>query len=112
MSADPSECYWCKYGWPKPIWDIYRDAMANLDGDASPLLWGPAHIVWEDENFDSARWCLDNFETYAGDLSDHERAVVRESLVQLLAVPSEYKQEPADGGPPPAHWQCDKRGAR
>lgn len=107
--SDPSECYWCKHGWPKPIRDIYGNALDKLDRDARPLLYGPAHVVWEDENFDSAQWCLDHFGDYTGHFTDKQLAIVRESLVQLLAVPDEYKTEPEDGGPPPAHWQCAPR---
>ncbi len=64
-------------------------AKAELDGDDTPLLYGPAHVVWEDENFDSAPWCLEHFDEYSGGLSDKEKAVVRHSLEQLAALPDE-----------------------
>lgn len=117
-------CYWCYWGWPKPILDIYRDCLAKLGGNENPLHWGPAHVVWEDENWDSAQWCLDHFNDYADpDLTEYEKAIVRESLERLLAVPDEYKHPPEgfDAGkdededdpadfPPPEHWQCKGRG--
>jgi hypothetical protein len=53
--------------------------------------------VWEDENFDHAQWCLDNFEKYKGDFSDKELVIVRRSLEELAALPqSAWDVEPAD----------------
>ncbi len=60
-------------------------------------MYGPAHVVWADENFDSAQWCLDNFEKYRGDNSDAALAVVRRSLERLAALPeSAWNVEPED----------------
>ena len=118
------ECWYCHWGWPKPIMDIYDKALAALrdlpdigDGEIA-LLYGPAHIVWEDENFQSAQWCLDNFDEYRGNHSDAAMAIVRTSLKELLLVDKEFKSEPdayfdasADDSeadphdyPPPSHW--------
>jgi hypothetical protein len=47
-------CWFCYWGWPKPVADIYLKALAKLDGYDSPLHFGPAHIIWDDENFDRA----------------------------------------------------------
>ena len=109
-------CYWCYYGWPRPIRDIFDQALGKLGGDDGPLHFGPAHIVWEDENFDSAQRCLDRFEEYGEHLTDQQREVVRWSLEQLLAVPDEFKREPEgyDGEnpedyPPPPEWECERR---
>jgi hypothetical protein len=112
------ECYWCWWGWPKPILDIYNDCLAKLDGNKGPLHFGPAHLVWEDENWDLVQFCLDHFDEFSFDLTEHELAVVRESLARLLAVPDEYKSPP-DGFdedknspgdfPPPKHWGCSGR---
>ena len=110
-------CYWCYWGWPKPIRDIYDDCVEKLGGEGA-LEWGPGHVVWGDENWDSAQWCLDNFDKYKGDYTDDELTVVRESLERLLAVPDEFKVEPGgyDGDkhapadfPPPKHWECEHR---
>lgn len=111
-------CYWCYWGWPKPIRDIYDDCVKRA-GD-SAMKYGPAHIVWADENWDSAKWCLDHFDEWvrdwnhekhhAGQLAvDHkpvvrewslnrytneQLAVVRESLERLIDVPDQFKHEP------------------
>lgn len=112
-------CYWCHWGWPKPIRDIYDDCVKKHS--QSLLLYGPAHIVWADENWGSAQWCLDHFDENKGDFShcgEKAFAVVRESLERLLKVPDEFKIEP--GGyvagehdpadfPPPKHWKCEHR---
>lgn len=113
-------CWHCYWGWPKPIWDIYKKAMVRLgelDEDGFYAMhYGPAHIVWEDENFDSAQWCLDEFENWKrqwndGRYLDAELEVVRKSLIELVAVPDEFKHEPEayddenpENYPPPEHW--------
>jgi hypothetical protein len=90
-------CWFCHWGWPKPIAEIYQRAVRDLNGDSGPLHFGPAHIVWEDENFDSARWCLDRFDDYRGDCTDSELAIVERSLVELNALPrSAWDVVPAD----------------
>lgn len=61
--------------------------------------YGPAHIVWGDENFERShvQWCLDQFEQYRGDYGDAELAAVRMSLEELLLLPNEVlAPEPAD----------------
>jgi len=90
-------CWFCYWGWPKPVADIYLKALAKLDGYDSPLKFGPAHVVWEDENFNSALWCLDNFYKYKGDYTQEELDIVRESLIELSKLPEEvYNIEPDD----------------
>jgi len=109
-------CWYCHWGWPKAIKDIYEKALEKLDGNDSPLHYGPAHIVWEDENFDSAQWCLDNFDEYADDLSEEEKVVVRWSLEQLLLVPAhiinsqpeDYDDEHPENFPPPKDIEWEK----
>lgn len=54
-------CWYCHWGWAKPVADIYLEAVRRLDGNDIPLLYGPSHIVWEDENFDCAETCLRDF---------------------------------------------------
>ena len=109
-------CYWCYWGWPKPIRDIYDDCREQMGGDDHPLLYGPAHVVWADENWDCAQSCLDDFDRWCDDLSGHEQAVVRESLLRLLRVPDEYKCPPEDydnanpaAFPPPPEWEVAPR---
>lgn len=92
-------CWYCYWGWPKAIADIYKAALDKLDGWESPLHFGPAHIVWEDENFDSAEWCLEHFEEYTGndDYTAEHYAIVRWSLEELAKLPmSERDVEPAN----------------
>ncbi len=102
-------CWLCYWGWPKPVADIYQRALKEMDGNESPLLYGPAHIVWEDENFDSAEWCLENFDKYKGDHTEAHLAIVKKSLEQLAALPlktrcvepEDYDDEHPENFPPP-----------
>jgi len=85
-------CYYCYWGWPKVIADIYNKALKKLEGDELPLNYGPAHIVWDDENFDQAEWCLENFDKYTEGFSEDELAIVKESLLELSNVPMEIRE--------------------
>jgi hypothetical protein len=102
-------CWFCKHGWPKPIRDIYDDAVRLLAGDRWPLHYGPAHVVWEDENFDAAEWCLENFERFKGDYGEGQLAVVKESLERLVEVPMEIRAMPTEDFDPPPEWECEHR---
>lgn len=118
-----SDCWWCCWGWPKQIRDIYDDAVKQLGDCDYALHWGPAHVVWEDENWDCAAWCLRECDDpkWLPEFSERELAVVRESLRRLLAVPEEFKNEPAgyvesieslnhpERYPPPGHWEMVKK---
>ena len=102
-------CWYCHWGWPRQIADIYNKALQDLDGDDSPLHFGPAHIVWEDENFEMAQSCLDEFEKYRGDYTDEQLEIVKRSLRELLKLPvnitdcwpDEYDGEHPENYPPP-----------
>lgn len=74
-------CWYCHWGWPKPVADIYQEFKEIVGEDA--LHWGPAHVVWEDENFDdhSIDFCIG--------ACGENHAAVRESLVRLRAVPEQ-----------------------
>lgn len=114
-------CWYCYWGWPKPVHDIYQNASVQMNGDTSALEFGPAHIVWADENFgdDSIKWCMEHF----GENSDNERfsgvdlAIVMQSLVALLAVPvairccvpDAYDDEHPKNFPPPAGLEMVKQ---
>jgi len=94
-----SICWYCHWGWAKPVMDIYDEALAKLDGNYSPLNFGPAHIVWEDENFEThhVQFCIDHFDEYGYNLTDHERSVVMESLEKMAKLPEEQRCiEPPD----------------
>ena len=97
-------CWYCHWGWSKPVADIYTEALRQLGGDESPLHYGPAHIVWADENFERehVEWCLAEFDKWArewndGRYSPEQLAVVHDSLEKLMALPEEIRApEPAD----------------
>lgn len=90
-------CWYCYWGWPKPIADIY-DRYVALAGE-SAMHYGPAHIVWEDENFarHHIEWCLAHSDEYRGDCSDEELAYVRDSLVALLALDDAVLESEPEG---------------
>jgi len=110
-------CWYCRWGWPKAIRDIYSQALEKLGGNISPLNFGPAHIVWEDENWQCAQWCIDHFDEYSEDLSDYEKSVVMWSLQELLklpervldAEPDEYDGEHPDNFPPPSDIEWEQK---
>lgn len=91
-------CWYCYWGWPIQIADIY-DKYIEIAGE-SAMHYGPAHIVWDDENFERThiQWCLDNFckndEKY---YSAEELEAVKNSLLDLLKLPDEILEaEPED----------------
>ncbi len=91
-------CWYCYWGWAKRVAEIYLGAVEQLKElgyDDSSLHFGPAHIVWEDENWDSAKWCIKHFNEYRSDYSDEELEVVYQSLVELSKIPmGEREPEP------------------
>jgi hypothetical protein len=101
--------WYCHWGWPKAVAEIYLKAKEDLGGYESALHYGPAHVVWEDENFNCAQSCLDDFEKYRGELNDDEAAIVRRSLEELAALPEsvrcaepeDYDNEHPEDFPPP-----------
>lgn len=114
------DCWWCTWGWPKQIAEIYLEALDKLDGHSLLLLYGPAHVVWGDENWDCAESCLDNMKIKRwvyDDLSDYEWEIIKESLEKLVLVSDEYKESPImpNGSdpkdfPPPKEWEMVKLG--
>lgn len=88
-------CWFCYWGWPPWVEFIFDEALEEIGGDG-PLLFGPAHIVWEDENFDLAQLCLDHFDEHSGTHSEEDLAIVRRSLEQLRDVPNECLVAPED----------------
>ena len=89
-------CWHCYWGWPVPVMDIYKRSVAKLDGDWMALDYGPAHVVWADENFErnTVEWCLENCRTgkYCDGLTPWQVAVIAESLEALLALPDEIRE--------------------
>jgi len=91
-------CWYCKWGWPKPVADIYDKYVAL--GAFSAMHWGPSHSVWEDENFarhhvQSTIEDIDNGQFCDGH-SPEDIALVRSSMVELLALPDEVLNPGAD----------------
>lgn len=105
-------CWYCYWGWAEPVAKVYSEAVAKLDGWDEGLTYGPAHVVWADENFgdDSIKFCLERCD----DPESLERrspaqiAIARESLLKLLEIPEdvrccepeEYDDEHPENFPP------------
>jgi hypothetical protein len=122
-----SICWYCHWGWAKPVSDIYDDAVAKLEAlgeDADMLLhYGPGHIVWDDENFGrgNVEYCIeqcgDPFAYGDNSPSEEAQAIVKASLTALLEVPDEirdcwpeaYDGENPSAFPPPPGIEMVKR---
>lgn len=92
-------CWYCYWGWAKPVAEIYQEALRRLNDNRSPLDFSASHIVWDDENFedDSIKWCLEHFDEYGSDYAEDELKVVKWSLEELLKIPEETRcPEPED----------------
>ena len=107
-------CWYCHWGWPKKIYDIYKKyssmrACPDLD-------FGPGHIVWSDENFDDAsiKYCINacsNSKGYYNDYTEKGLSLIKESLIELLNIPENercvepdnYDDEHPEKYPPPKH---------
>lgn len=89
-------CWFCYWGWAKPIADIFDEAVSKAGFDEA-LTYGRAHIVWADENFDdeSIQFCLDLPESEIGNYHEYDDIVI-ESLKKLLEVPESMRLEPED----------------
>lgn len=106
-------CWYCHWGVPKPVSDIYYEALDRLNDDDSPLLYGPSHVVWEDFNLDdrNIKRCIEYCDLYEGDYTKDELMIVKWSLQELLKIPesqrdidpSVYDEDntPYDELPPP-----------
>lgn len=89
--------------WSEAVEKIYADALAAMDGDESPLRFGPGHIVWDDGNFDDddIRFCLDLCDSQRASFLDRfdeaDLEIVRASLEGILAIPrADRGNDPAD----------------
>lgn len=115
-------CWYCYWGWPRVVRDIFSDAKFALGGDENPLIFGPSHIVWEEENFDddSIEWCIneatvENCQKY--ELPPFQMGVISASLKRLLAVqphvracePQDYDGENPENYPPDPLLECAYR---
>lgn len=82
-------CYYCHWGWPEKVAVIYLEALKELGGNETALNYGPAHIVWEDCNFDSAAWCLEHFDEYCSNVEEWEKPIVWRALEKMASLPFE-----------------------
>jgi hypothetical protein len=113
-------CWYCYWGWPKPIADIYDKYAAIIGSHA--LEYGRAHVVWADENFDdeSIRLCIERLRDPEDDADDD--ALVVETLRALALVPREMREADEHVGydndspehhpknfPPPPEWVMVRR---
>ena len=88
-----------RMGWSDEVDAVYASALAKLSkmflfhDPENAMLWGPAHIVWEDGNLDSAQWCIDNFNRNKDDCdyTKQELDIVMWSLVELLKISPDHK---------------------
>lgn len=87
-----SVCWYCYWGWAKPVAEIYKISVEMLGGDDSPLHYGPSHIVWADENWGSAEWCLKHFDEYKGDILAEDLRTIKWSLEELAKLPMEVRE--------------------
>ncbi len=92
-----SGCWYCHWGWAKQVFDIGKKHETRLRD--SELAFGPGHVVWSDENFDTSiiEACIREAEEHRGDLSDAELAIHVEALKELLTVPEEIRNCEPEG---------------
>lgn len=87
-----SLCWYCHWGWAKQVFDIGKKYESQLRD--SELSYGPGHIVWADENFETSSilWCIQKAESEGdADLSDHDFPLHLQALRELLTVPEEIR---------------------
>ena len=85
-------CWYCHWGWAEPVADIWDEALKRVDYDDLTLQYGPAHVVWADENWDSAEWCLRHFEWDYPDRTRNELYATYWSLLALAALPMNVRE--------------------
>lgn len=80
--------------------EIFNEAVKRIGGNDMLLLYGPSHIVWEDENFsdDDIQWCLERAkdEDSWASHTEEQKEVVLWSLRELLKLPEEIRVD--EGG--------------
>lgn len=114
-------CWYCHWGWAKPIADIFLKAKEALGGNDELLIYGVGHIIWADENFSLAHVnkCLSDWPDWVDstrdlnksgikDVSLGECLIVRYALQQLADIiesipevePEDYDGEHPENYPP------------
>lgn len=109
-------CYWCYWGWPVELADIHDESVERIEAILEPLRFnketfeevqteppsgfsalhfGPGHVLWEDENWDCADYCLKECD---GEMVEGwvpaAVEVLRDSLRRVIALPDHLKREP------------------
>lgn len=84
---------------------VYRVSLEAVGGDADVLDYGPAHVVWADDNFEdeSIQFCLGECETrrqeWLDKFGEAKLDAVRTSLELLLKIPEDERgDDPQDYG--------------
>ena len=89
--------WFCFWGWPRPVADIYVRAVRKLNGDSYALRYGPSKMVWEGGHFSQAKLCLECWDVRSwGGLTESELEVVRTSLEELTQVDPDLLVPPKD----------------
>lgn len=94
-------CWYCHWGLPKPVADIYIRAVTDLGGNEFPLTSAAGHVVWSDYNFHMAQNCLDDPDNiyYNDGFEPWEIEILYRSLRELAALPeSAWDVEPDTHG--------------
>jgi len=104
----------------KKIDEIYQKYEARLDLLSGPgtgfsaLNFGPAHIVWEDHNFEDRHieYCIRHAQEHRAKLTDAELELVLESLQELLTMPEHIRLLEGDMNYEPTQaWTFDRDNA-
>lgn len=84
-------CWYCYWGWPAQVVEIYKRGIGAAGESA--MHFGHGHLVWEDENFETEdiEWCIEHAPEHSSGLSDSEVEAVTRSLQELLALPENIR---------------------
>lgn len=77
-------------------YDAALKALEALGFNEMVLNYGPAHIFWEDDNFETAQYCLDNFDDHKGEFSQVELEICRWSLKNVIEYAPELGENKSE----------------
>jgi len=91
-------CWYCYWGWAKPVAEIYLATVEKLGGNDMGIFWGPSHTVWANENWDYAEESLRRFNDHEWENNTKkELEIIRWSLEELVKIPLKDREiEPED----------------
>jgi hypothetical protein len=88
-------CWYCHWGWAKPVADVYKKYLDLLEGDDMLLGYQQGHIVWSDENFETEniQYCIDHADEHWNqeEVTKEQHDLITESLRELLLIPEEIR---------------------